>query len=158
MASNSLFSRSESYAALKLRRWQAFLRSKSALKISFLSTAFLLTGLIAYMAFFSSLGPSWRLPDWHSLSQFDSTFLPDSAPECAIQPSPSLPMSDVLTVEQIRDIVAPTRGFYSRDYRLSLGWGNVSVTVSHDVRFQLQMIFFDRCGTSSSQLSFKQNC
>jgi len=40
--------------------------------------------------------------------------------------APSSP-SDVLSLEQIRDIVAPTRGFFSRDYSLNLGWNNVSI-------------------------------
>ena len=40
--------------------------------------------------------------------------------------SPPSPVSNFLTLEQIRDIVAPTRGFYSRDYSLYLGWNNVS--------------------------------
>ena len=139
MAFYSLFSRSGTQAALKLCKWEAFLRSKSALTISFLSTTFLLTGLIAYLNFFSTPGPSWRLPNWHSLSQFDPTFLPESASEIPIRPSPSSPVSDILTVEQIRDIVAPTRGFYSRDYGLSLGWGNVSVSLG--IRYQLWMTF-----------------
>ena len=46
--------------------------------------------------------------------------------------APPLPsqtsLPDVLTLEQIRDIVAPTRGFFSRDYSLGLGWNNVSCT------------------------------
>ena len=142
MASYSLFSRSVSHPALKLRRWQTFLRSKSALKIGFLYTTFLLTGLIAYLTFFSPPGPSLRLPNlpnWHPFSSFDFTFLHGSAPESPIQPSPSLSMSDVLTVEQIRDIVAPTRGFFSRDIYLNLGWSNVSVSLG--IRYQLQIIF-----------------
>ena len=36
-------------------------------------------------------------------------------------------LSDALSLEQIRDIVAPTRGFLSRDYSLYLGWNNVSI-------------------------------
>jgi hypothetical protein len=40
--------------------------------------------------------------------------------------APSSP-SDVITLEQIRDIVATTRGFFSRDYSLNLGWNNVSI-------------------------------
>ena len=46
--------------------------------------------------------------------------------------APSLPsqtqLPGVLTLEQIRDIVAPTRGFFSRDFSLGLGWNNVSYT------------------------------
>jgi len=40
--------------------------------------------------------------------------------------APSSP-SDVLSLEQIRDIVATTQGFLSRDYSLNLGWNNVSL-------------------------------
>ena len=135
MASNSLISRSASRAFHKLHPRQVFLRPKGALIISFLSTAFLLTGLnlIAYLTYFPPRGSSWRLPDWHSRSQFYSTFLPESAPECTLSPSPSSLVSDVLTVEQIRDIVASTRGFFSRDYCLNLGWNNVSVSLWHQI-------------------------
>jgi hypothetical protein len=125
------FSPSESYAALKPRRWRAFLRSRATLKIVFFSTVFLFTGTIVYVTFFS---PSWRFPVWHLPSRFD----PDSIPDDPSFPSQSSPVSDVLTLEQIRDIVAPTRGFFSRDYSLSLGWKNVSVSLG--IRYQLQMI------------------
>jgi hypothetical protein len=51
-----------------------------------------------------------------------SATVPDDPPP----PLPfSSPVADVLTVEQIRDIVATTRGFFSRDYNLDLGWNNV---------------------------------
>ncbi|KAH9081639.1 hypothetical protein EDB83DRAFT_2539219 [Lactarius deliciosus] len=39
--------------------------------------------------------------------------------------TPHVILSDVLTPEQIRDVVAPTRGFFSRDYSLGLGWNNM---------------------------------
>jgi hypothetical protein len=86
-----------------------------------------------------------------------TTLLPNPTPEPTIldnlsPPSPSAtvldgppppsafssPVADVLTVEQIRDIVALTRGFFSRDYDLELGWNNVSVSLS--IKYQLQMI------------------
>ncbi len=124
------FSPSDSHAALKFRRL-SFLRSKDAVKIAFFSSL-LLTGLVVYVTFFSPHTASWRFPDWHFPSRFD----PDSVPDDPSSPSQaSSPVSDVLTLEQIRDIVAPTRGFFSRDYSLNLGWNNVSVSLG--IRYQL---------------------
>lgn len=34
-----------------------------------------------------------------------------------------------LSVEQLREIVAPTKGYYVRDWSLHLGWNNVRVTI-----------------------------
>jgi hypothetical protein len=51
------FSPTESRAALNLRRWRSFLRSNGALRIGFF-TAFLLTGLMVYVTFFSFHGAS----------------------------------------------------------------------------------------------------
>jgi hypothetical protein len=59
-------------------------------------------------------------PTTHSLPSPTSADIP---PEL---PSP-FPAHDELTLEQIRDIVAPTRGFFSRDYSVHLGWNNVSI-------------------------------
>jgi hypothetical protein len=111
------FSPSKSRAARNLCRWRSFLRSNGALRIGFF-TPFLLTGLLVYLTFFS---PLWRLPNWH----LSSHLYPDP-----LSPSSS-PVSDVLTLEQIRDIVAPTRGLFSRDYSLYLGWNNVSGVFLH---------------------------
>ena len=47
-----------------------------------------------------------------------------SSPELDEAPSP---FSDVLSLEQIRDIVGTTRGFYARYFSLYLGWNNVSI-------------------------------
>ena len=83
-------------------------------------SSFILVGLILYTTFLSPHGPlllgssEWSMPANHTLSSPMS----DEAPS-----SPS----DVLTLEQIRDIVATTRGFFSRDYSLYLGWNNVSI-------------------------------
>ena len=145
------FSPSESRTAFNPRRWRSFLRSNGTLRIGFISTAFLLSGLIVYLTFFWPDRLPWRLPDWHLPSGFHSdsqtladhnetllvestltNSLPNPTPGSIIpddppSPSPSSsPVSDVLTLEQIRDIVAPTRGFFSRDYSLGLGWNNVS--------------------------------
>ena len=109
------FSPSESRIS---RRW----RSNGTVKFVFFSTASISTSLIVYLTFFSSHAFSWRLPDWHLRSGFESTISHDP-------PRPLLfssPVSDLLTLEQIRDIVTPTRGFFSRDFSLGLGWNNVS--------------------------------
>ncbi|KAI9439114.1 hypothetical protein H4582DRAFT_1813373 [Lactarius indigo] len=118
----SPFPLSESHVAFKFHRWRLFFHSNGALKIRFFSIAFILTSLIAYGAFFSPHTPSWRFLNWHPPSRFG----PDSVLDDPSPPSQSSsPISDFLTLEQIRDIVAPTRGFFSRDYSLNLGWNNV---------------------------------
>ena len=84
--------------------------------------SFLLLGLILYMTFLSPHGPlllsssEWSISANHALSSPTS--------DEALAPSS---LSDVLSLEQIRDIVATTRGFFSRDYSLNLGWNNVSL-------------------------------
>ncbi|KAH9173199.1 hypothetical protein EDB89DRAFT_2068949 [Lactarius sanguifluus] len=113
--SPSPFSPSESRVSLKFHRWLSFLHSNGALKTGFFSTAFILTGLIAYGAFFFPHAPL--------------RFGPDTVSDDPSSPSQSSPISDVLTLEQIRDIVAPTRGFFSRDYSLNLGWNNVKAAL-----------------------------
>ncbi|KAI9439095.1 hypothetical protein H4582DRAFT_2056936 [Lactarius indigo] len=114
---------SEPHATLRPRRWRLFLRSNGTPKIGFFSTAFFLTGLIVYVASFPPYDPSWRISDWRLPSRFD----PDSlepvdptgplladpkSPTLLPEPTPSflspLPASDVLTLEQIRDIVGTT--------------------------------------------------
>jgi hypothetical protein len=82
--------------------------------------SFLLVGLIFYMTFLSPHGPlllgssKWFIPKNHASSSPTFDKAPSSPP-------------DVLSLEHIRDIVAPTRGFFSRDYSLYLGWNNVSI-------------------------------
>jgi hypothetical protein len=79
----------------------------------------LCVGLIFFMTFLSPHAPlllssSKRpTPTNHASSSHTS----DEAPSLR---------SDVLSLEQVRDIVATTRGFFSRDYSLYLGWNNVS--------------------------------
>jgi hypothetical protein len=121
------------------RRWRAFLRSNPLRSGAFFG-ALIFTSLVVYTTFLSPHGPLpvWhRPPDWHGFSQNETSVLdlehasPSSSPTTTTEtphpsPSPS-PISDVLTVEQIRDIVAPTRGFFARDYSLGLGWNNVSL-------------------------------
>ena len=81
---------------------------------------FTLVCLIFYMTFLPQQGPlllsssEWTIPANHTFSFPMSDEAPSSS-------------SDVLSLEQIRDIVAPTQGFFSRDYSLYLGWNNVSI-------------------------------
>ena len=138
------FSTSESRAVVNLRCWRPSFRSIGVLKIPFL-IAFLFTGLMVYLLFLSPQNP-FR-PAWYISAQVDPypgdladlhestidpklTLLPHPTAETTVpdDPSPptSFPVSDVLTLEQIKDIVATTRGFFSRDYSLGLGWNNVS--------------------------------
>ena len=129
---------SESYPTNK-PRWQrrSFFLSHCTIKIGFFATTFFLTSLLVHVAFFSpsSHSSSWRLSDWHLPSHFDpdSLQLADPSEPSLVDPKvanvlPNPPVSNNLTLEQIRDIVAPTRGFFSRDYSLGLGWNNVSVS------------------------------
>ena len=110
------------------RRWRIFLRSSPLRSAAFLG-ALIFVSLVVYTTFLSPHGPLvWYRPsDWLQ----HETPVSDASPTATTEtpdPSPSpTPIPDVLTVEQIRDIVAPTRGFFTRDYSLGLGWNNVSV-------------------------------
>ena len=120
-------------------RWRVTLRS-SPLRSGICFGAVIFSSLIFYTTFVLLQGSLWNRPqDWHGLSQDEplvqdlensppSTTLPTPNAVEIPPPSPSpSPTSDVLTVEQIRDLAAPTRGFFARDYSLGLGWNNVSV-------------------------------
>ena len=85
--------------------------------------SFLLVGLISYMTF---LSPHGRLLVLSSSKWFIPTNHASSSPTPDEAPSP-LSDADALSLEQIRDIVAPTRGLFARDYSLYLGWNNVSI-------------------------------
>ncbi len=130
---------SESYATCKPRWRRSFLLSRRTIKIGFFSTAaFFLTSLIVYGIFFfpSRHSSLWGLSDWHFPSRFDLDSLLVVDPKVATLVQRPLPLpfpppasrADDLTLEQIRDIVAPTRGFFSRDYSLRLGWNNVCIS------------------------------
>ena len=109
------------------RRWRVFLRSGSIRSGAFFG-ALIFSSLVVFTIFLSPHGPLpvWRRPPhWHGFSQHE-TPVSELEPTNTTETSPT-PISDVLTVEQIRDIVAPTRGFFTRDYSLGLGWNNVSV-------------------------------
>jgi hypothetical protein len=102
-------------------------------------SAVILVGLICYLTLLTPhdhllLRPSaWNGISQHQNTVYASTSLSSSAfpspsPSVAtpwFSPPPSTP--DQLTLEQIRDIVTHTRGFYSRDYSVHLGWNNVGV-------------------------------
>ena len=141
----------EAHAYPMPRRWRHFLRLNGALKLGVSAAALALSSLIVYITFLSPRGSFLRLSDWQAPSYFDpnsgelansrgtsilhtrpSSLLPEPTPVLdeppASSPSPS-PVSDILTLEQIRDVVDSTRGFFSRDYSLGLGWNNVSATL-----------------------------
>ena len=140
----------EAHAYPMPRRWRHFLRLNGALKLGVSAAAFVLSSLIVYITFLSH-GSFLRPSDRQAPSYFDpnsgeladsrgtsilhtrpSSLLPEPTPVLdeppASSPSPS-PVFDVLTLEQIRDVVDSTRGFFSRDYSLGLGWNNVSATL-----------------------------
>jgi len=123
------------------RRWKPFLRSHSSLRTSLFFGAVALCSLVIYATFLSPHDSLWRRPaDWYGLPQSESLASdpknnPTPSPTSLHTPDPPTPTetsspwtsssSDVLTLEQIRDIVAPTRGFFTRDYSLGLGWNNM---------------------------------
>jgi len=126
------------------RRWKPFLRSHGSLRTSLFFGAIALSSLVIYATFLSPHDSLWRKPtDWYGLPQSESLAShPKGGPPSPSPPSPPSPTpptstettspwtsssSDVLTLEQIRDLVAPTRGFFTRDYSLGLGWNNVRV-------------------------------
>jgi len=97
--------------------------------------SFVLVGFIFYMAFLSPHGPllfsSSEPYGFFKLGTSSTQHLSSdkSTPTnhaSSLYEAPSLP-SDVLPLEQIKDIVATTRGFFARDYSLNLGWNNVSI-------------------------------
>jgi hypothetical protein len=100
--------------------------------------SFLLIGLVFYTGFLSPHGsPLLSSSESYGLFQLFTSSTQDlgsnkstSTNHAATLPTsdeaPSSP-SDVLSLEQIRNIVAPTRGFFTRDYSLNLGWNNVSI-------------------------------
>jgi hypothetical protein len=117
-------------------RWRAALRS-SPLRSGVLFGAVIFANLIFYTTFLSPQDSLWHRPqDWHGLLQGESLILdPENTPPSTTPPTPATveippspsPTPDVLTVEQIRDLVAPTTGFFARDYSLGRGWNNVSM-------------------------------
>jgi hypothetical protein len=150
----------------------AFLRTRNgALKIVILN-AFI---LICYMALTPHGSRLITPSDWYGLSRgrppshaprvhadpsvfpFATHAYPSHTPTHIPPGSPSYSLASAeLTLEQIRDIVAPTRGYFSRDYSLHLGWNNVSITgIGSAQRTESPFV---RCGTSSIRPSFKQDC
>lgn len=121
------------------RLCSAFIRSRNGVLGAAIFSTVILVGLICHMTLFTPHVPLLLRPSaWNSISRrpnspehgslFSSTNFP--SPSSSVVPpwSPSLSLtSDELALEQIRDIVAPTRGFYSRDYSIHLGWNNVGI-------------------------------
>jgi len=113
--------------------WRPFHLSNNTLRTCLFLGIIVLTNLVTYATFFSSHDSRWqRSTDWSGLPQRGS-LTPIPKPE-STPTRPHLPdtlthlwdsSSDELTLEQIRDIVAPTRGFFARDYSLGLGWNNM---------------------------------
>ena len=91
--------------------------------------ALLFACLILYMAFVS---PPGRPLLYINSTGHVTTPTNHGSSSPAYEGAPLSP-SDTLSLEQIRDIVAPTRGFLARDYTLNLGWNNVSI---HGSRFE----------------------
>jgi hypothetical protein len=133
------------------RRWRGFLHSSGVLWTGIFFSAFVFVSLIFYTTIISPRSSILPRPsEWHDLpkdhlkslelvdssqnftfplpspSMSTSTILDQASPSQPTPTSSSRPESDVLTIEQIRDIVARTRGFFTRDYSLGLGWNNVS--------------------------------
>jgi hypothetical protein len=120
-------------------RRNGFFRSFNTLpRIGIAFGAFLFSTLIFYLTFFSPHdGPlSFSSSDWYGLNTTSAQrvgsneSLPAPTNDASALPTPDeepSPPSDILSLEQIRDIVARTRGFFSRDYSLNLGWNNVSI-------------------------------
>jgi hypothetical protein len=102
-------------------------------------TALTFVGLICYMTaydlvsvFTSNTNPvSVFTSNKNPVSVITSTQHAFPSPVSSTEIPPRLPpfwqAAEGLPLEQIRDIVAPTRGFFSRDYSLYLGWNNVSI-------------------------------
>jgi hypothetical protein len=133
------------------RRWRGFLRSNGVFGTGIFFIALVFVSLIFYTTIIPlRVSLLCRPSECHDFPQdhLNSPELVDSSQKFTFpSPSPSMSTStildqappsqptptsssrtefDVLTVEQIRDIVVRTRGFYSRDYSLGLGWNNVS--------------------------------
>lgn len=57
-------------------------------------------------------------PEYHDSTDISSIFT---------SPNIVLSDSDNLSLNQLRDIVARSKGYWARDYSLNLGWNNVSI-------------------------------
>ena len=158
------------------RRWGAFhLHTRTGVFKTVIFSAFILIGLICYMIStphgsrlitpsnwydLSRARPHYPQPVHANSSVFPSAThvyypLPTSTDILPEPPSPSLASAE-LTLEQVRDIVAPTRGFFTRDYSLSLGWNNVSITsIRSAERTESQFVdaVYNRCCLPSSRIA-----
>ena len=160
------------HAVRPLRRLRSFIRVNNRLRTTVLFGAFIFTSLFFYTSFSSSpRARPWRKPvDWDNrplvppeyANLSDTLYLapmhtspPTSpvTPDTSTDGSHALPLQsqlpENLSLEQIRDYVAPTRGFFTRDYSLGLGWNNVS---KRDVSFLatlnvslIDAVYYRRC-------------
>jgi hypothetical protein len=101
-------------------------------------TALTFVGLICYMTFLTAYDPvSVFTSNTNPVSVITCTKHAFPSPVSSTEIPPRLPpflqAAEGLPLERIRDIVAPTRGFFSRDYSLDLGWNNVSI---HGLRLE----------------------
>jgi hypothetical protein len=101
-------------------------------------TSLTFVGLICYMTFLTAYDPvSVFTSNTNPVSVITSTKHSFPSPVSSTEIPPRLPpfwqAAEGLPLERIRDIVAPTRGFFSRDYSLDLGWNNVSI---HGLRLE----------------------
>jgi hypothetical protein len=124
------------------RRCRAFFRINGILGIGVFLGAFVFASLVLYVTIISPnrsffRGPPRIHPELvdpgsrlsfpsPSLSLTTSSILDNAPPASPTTTSSPPPEAEALTLEQIRDIVGRTRGFFSRDYSLGLGWNNVS--------------------------------
>ena len=124
-----------------LRLYGAPLCTRNGVLKMVIFSAFILIGRICYMTLTPHGSLLIRPSDWYGLSRpqrvhadpsvfLSATHAHPSPTSTDIPPElPSPPLTSAeLTLEQVRDIVASTRGFFSRDYSLHLGWNNVSIT------------------------------
>lgn len=64
-------------------------------------------------------------PAQHELSETSSLGIEPLSPLPYIPPPRTQREKEYLSIEQLREIVAPTKGFWVRDWSLNLGWNNV---------------------------------
>ena len=124
--------------------WMARARAKTRL-ISFIATA-AASGILFHMLLIGfGAGPTGGVvvpeaKDWwpegalHSTDNIEAHVPPPLA-DCSTEGShpfvrPGLgqyvtPHEDEWTFDRVRDMVSRTKGYYARDYSLSLGWNNV---------------------------------
>lgn len=112
------------------RRHNGFFHSFNSIPGMVFFGLFFLIGLILCTAFLSHHSPlligsseSYGLFQLGSNNSTPTNYASSSHASDEAPPS----LSDTLSLEQVRAIVATTRGFFARDYSLNLGWNNVGI-------------------------------